>query len=405
MEGEQRFEDHVDKLLNYIRFWQSSDESLKTSIRTKVRMEQLIQEHGFVSGTAPYGYQLRRLGRTNKRGYDLHDLTVDQVEAAAVREIFQMYCHKKEGTHQISTYLNSQALRTKRGALWNSASVRNVLQNPLYTGVQHWGSIITDRFSHLQIIEDELFQIAQKRLLEHKLESPHLGRTKYREDVLLPEQVYCMHCGKRLTVTRNVKKVLRADGTEAVYHRLKYICINKSSLHPYDGQRRYSVNLVDVLVRRQLQSLLLSNTVFSDIKVHPAAQRQDELNQEIKQEQANLDVLKAEVVEVLRGNSAFGSVLINDLLQASEWKLLLLKGELTEVREEMHRHKARWSDLLCLRQKILSEQVRDLNILPIVSQQEIACALISHVELGWGMSVNIKWVFGGTTQLGAGASG
>ena len=32
-EGEQRFESHVDKLMNYIRFWQASGESEKTSLR------------------------------------------------------------------------------------------------------------------------------------------------------------------------------------------------------------------------------------------------------------------------------------------------------------------------------------------------------------------------------------
>lgn len=42
VEGEQRFDDHIDKLLNYIRFWQSSGESLKTSIRTKARMGSVI---------------------------------------------------------------------------------------------------------------------------------------------------------------------------------------------------------------------------------------------------------------------------------------------------------------------------------------------------------------------------
>ena len=35
-EGEQRFDTHVDKLLNYIRFWQASGESEKTSIRVRV---------------------------------------------------------------------------------------------------------------------------------------------------------------------------------------------------------------------------------------------------------------------------------------------------------------------------------------------------------------------------------
>lgn len=43
-EGEQRFDTHVDKLMNYIRFWQASGESIKTSVRIKTRMEQLTQE-------------------------------------------------------------------------------------------------------------------------------------------------------------------------------------------------------------------------------------------------------------------------------------------------------------------------------------------------------------------------
>ena len=41
--GEQRFDNHVDKLLNYIRYWQASGESIKTSVRTKTRLEQLPQ--------------------------------------------------------------------------------------------------------------------------------------------------------------------------------------------------------------------------------------------------------------------------------------------------------------------------------------------------------------------------
>ena len=61
VEGEQKFDDHIDKLLNYIRYWQSSGESLKTSIRTKTRMEQMVKEGYFVGGTPPYGYKLCKL--------------------------------------------------------------------------------------------------------------------------------------------------------------------------------------------------------------------------------------------------------------------------------------------------------------------------------------------------------
>lgn len=43
-EGEQRFDSHVDFLTNYIRFWQASGESKKTSIRTKTALSQMVQE-------------------------------------------------------------------------------------------------------------------------------------------------------------------------------------------------------------------------------------------------------------------------------------------------------------------------------------------------------------------------
>lgn len=46
-EGEQRFDNHTDKLTNYIRFWQADGESEKTSIRTKTSHGQLVQDGRF----------------------------------------------------------------------------------------------------------------------------------------------------------------------------------------------------------------------------------------------------------------------------------------------------------------------------------------------------------------------
>jgi hypothetical protein len=43
-EGQQHFDNHVDKLMNYLRFWQASGESEKTSIRIKSRMQQYFAE-------------------------------------------------------------------------------------------------------------------------------------------------------------------------------------------------------------------------------------------------------------------------------------------------------------------------------------------------------------------------
>ena len=56
-EGEQRFDSHVDKLMNYIRYWQASGESIKTSIRTRTRIEQLTEEGHYTGGTVAFGYK------------------------------------------------------------------------------------------------------------------------------------------------------------------------------------------------------------------------------------------------------------------------------------------------------------------------------------------------------------
>ena len=87
-EGQQRFDNHVDKLLNYIRYWQASGESIKTSIRTKTRLGQIVMEGRFRGGYAPYGYQLVKKGRMGKKNRELFDIEVNPMEAAAVRRIF-----------------------------------------------------------------------------------------------------------------------------------------------------------------------------------------------------------------------------------------------------------------------------------------------------------------------------
>ena len=57
-EGEQRFDNHIDKLLNYIRFWQADGESEKTSVRTRTSLGQIVESGHFKGGVAAFGYDL-----------------------------------------------------------------------------------------------------------------------------------------------------------------------------------------------------------------------------------------------------------------------------------------------------------------------------------------------------------
>ena len=61
-EGQQKFEDQTDKLMNYIRFWQANRESQKTSMRLKTRMAQLTEAGIYHGGTVPCGFMASLMG-------------------------------------------------------------------------------------------------------------------------------------------------------------------------------------------------------------------------------------------------------------------------------------------------------------------------------------------------------
>ena len=111
VEGQQRFDNHVDKLLNYIRCWQASGESIKTSVRVKTRMEQLTQDGLFTGGSIPYGYRLEKRGRINKRNREVCDLTVDDDAAKIVQLIFYKYVHEGYGAQRLCRYLTELGIR------------------------------------------------------------------------------------------------------------------------------------------------------------------------------------------------------------------------------------------------------------------------------------------------------
>ena len=121
------------------RFWQADGESEKTSIRTKTALGQLVEDGGFKGGLAPYGYDLVKSGRFNKRKHEVFELAVNEAEAAVVRIIFDKYVHEGFGAQRIATYLNNLGYRARTGKMWHHAAVRSVseIKQLLWRDLQH----------------------------------------------------------------------------------------------------------------------------------------------------------------------------------------------------------------------------------------------------------------------------
>ncbi len=160
-EGEQRMDSHVDKLMNYIRFWQANGESQKTSTRVKTRLNQMTMEGQFMGGVAPFGYKLIKSGTFNKKGRELMEVIVDDTEEEIVRMIFDMTVKEGYGSYRMSAFLNKQGLRTHNGSKFQCNTINRILKNRMYCGYLIAGGVESPYMERLQIVDENVFEQAQ----------------------------------------------------------------------------------------------------------------------------------------------------------------------------------------------------------------------------------------------------
>lgn len=346
-EGEQRFDTHVDKLMNYIRFWQASGESEKTAIRVRTKHSQMIQEGLWRGGSIPYGYDLVELGRVNKRNKPVPDLVINEEEAAVVRQIYHLMVEEGYGTNRVAQYLNDHGVKTKRDTtLWRGTSVRAIINNPIYKGVLHFGDELSQPFERLQIVSEEMYE---RCLQTTKGRSTHLEnrtvppRTDGRN--LLTGLIFCKSCGCRLCYQHNVLRRKLADGTPRVYERHQFRCYRKiSSRHSCNGPSSYEADPIIAAVESEIRSFLarihctpeeklVSVACSRNAEMYEIAYRQAVKDYEKAQKQVN--ALEEEAVKALTGESQLDLKVVNAMLLKHREKLEAAQREMEETRNRV----------------------------------------------------------------------
>lgn len=349
-EGEQRFENHTDKLTNYIRFWQADGESEKISMRTANSMALLTEDGCFTGGICPYGYQLVRTGRTNKRKREVFDLAVCEEEAAIVRMMFQLAATEGYGAQRIANHLHEQGVKNRAGKNWHPATIRNMLKNILYTGVLRSGNTRSPVQENLRIVDEKNFGRVHE-MLEARSRKNETIRSKplnTRGKSLLSGNVFCGHCGARLCVTTSGKGRRSADGTDTV--RMRYTCQTKSRTHgDCDGQTGYTVEKLDGLLEAIVKNIFSRVSSLSREEVVSARYNNDfsmkkSLLQKLKRdyEKAEMDLrnLKNEIVKAISGESAFPPELLNNLIKEQEQKCGELRQSCLSAEREIQNSEA-----------------------------------------------------------------
>ena len=352
-EGEQRFESHTDRLTNYIRFWQADGESQKTSIRTKTALGQMVEEGRFRGGKTPYGYRLEKSGILNKRKREVNKLVIDDAEAEVIRMMFDLCVSSGYGKFRLAHFLNDHGIRNRKGETWHDATVGAILHNPLYMGILRSGETYSEPFEELQIIKPELFQMAQS-LMSERTNANKEYRTMPLNTTgqsLLSGNVYCGHCGGRLTLTTNGKVYRQADGTPVKKKRIRYVCYNKTRHRAEcDGQTGYTMHILDAVIETILHQVFdKMKCTSSDMIIGGACQKQMALLrsdlQRVKAEntKANKEYesLKAEILKAVQGKSALPMEVLNEVLSETRQKVLDTSHRMTELTMELENESAK----------------------------------------------------------------
>ena len=386
-EGQQRFDTHVDKLMNYIRYWQASGESIKTSVRTKTRMGQIVMEGKFKGGVAAFGYRLEKSGRLNKKNQEVNDLVIDEEEAEVVKLIFDRYANAGLGTQNIATYLTDRGIMNRSGENFVPPTIRNMLKNPTYLGILRSGDSISEPFEHLRIIDDDTFErvqkLAEQRSNEHEA-TRTFPRTTKSKSCLLSGNIFCGHCGGRLTATPVGKDYQKADGTIVPHKYWRYVCYNRTRhKHRCNGQTGYKSSNIDAIVVDLITGIFsefkkVSLSEFMDAqfeaKMKECQSNLDRAQRSLKKNTTDLAALKGEIVNAIQGKSKFTSDILNELIEK-------VAQDHRQAEDDVAQLTAEFNDSEKLIENLKAQHNRFLNWANIFtdSEMEVRKMIIAHL--------------------------
>lgn len=344
-EGEQRIDNHTDRLMNYIRFWQADGESQKTSIRTANSMHILTEQGFFTGGSRPYGYDLVKSGRTNKKRQEVHDLIINEEEAAQIRTMFHLAYTYGYGAQCIANHLNANGYKNRSGNNWHPSTIQSILRNTTYTGILRSGKTVSPVQENLCIVDQKVFDSVQDMLenRSRRYQATRSAPLNTRGNSLMAGNIFCGHCGARLCVTTSGKGRRGPDGKDTV--RTRYCCQTKTRTHgECDGQSGYTVHKVDEIIDAFVRSILekvravnRSEIIQAQNKADMAAKKRHikDLEKEAAKAESELRRLQSEIIKSLTGESAFTPQMLRPVIDAQECRLAELMQALRVAEEDM----------------------------------------------------------------------
>ncbi|MCL2398792.1 MAG: recombinase family protein [Defluviitaleaceae bacterium] len=415
-EGQQTFDDHTDKLINYIHYWQSSGESEHTSIRVAEKHNQLVVDGKFRGGCAPYGYRLEYSGEYNRKGYERKKLVIHELEATVVRRVFELSSDINMGSYRVAQILNDEGLTTQRGKKWTVQTILRMLRNPVYKGDYVAGKVRRKRgkpvtskketwvhsrelVKELTVVDVALWEQVNANISQRDTRA---GATPHdKSGFLLTNVAYCSYCKAKMhpRISRS-KRQLKGTGEIAVYSSKYYFCPKKARQGDCDGYVQHGIKRIEAALLDEIYAYLdsikamdISRTIMNrkakllkgqSETIKPMLQKIATLKKEVAR-------LEEEILKCLAGESAFTQKQLSEAMSDKVSELSAMEHEVKTEKEKTAVAINRLDELTVFRKLVVSWK-KEFSRANTETQSALISMVIDHVHIARD-SVDIKFKY------------
>lgn len=379
-EGQLKTTEHVDKLINYLRFWQAEGESIKTGMRVKSAQETMVKAGKFVGGKAPLGYNLVYSGDISNHGRALKKLEINKEQAEIVRTIFDYAINYGYGAYKIAKVLNEEGIKPINDN-WKACTVSQILQNPLYKGyitynrrqrsgcggnyektpMENW--ILSEKqIPELVIIPektwDKVQELREKRKSNYK-KARDEGNGKYEATstgtLSLMGLIYCGCCGRRLTNASKYDYWTTKAGEKKKKVVGRYRCTNKANATlACNGKTYYRAEEIEPIVYSTVTAYLDSlkkADIYEDILEMQTIEK-DKIKKEIAQiekkiisAKKDIETLELNIPSALRGEIPLSVEKLSEMIKSKEDKIKEHEISVKEKTDELEKMQINQKDI------------------------------------------------------------
>jgi len=245
-------------------------------VQTMEGRRQKAREGKWNGGFAPYGYKLVA-GK----------LEIEEIEAEAVRLIFDKYANTEMGANGVAKYLGQQGIKKQerqngKSPFFSASLIRKLIENPVYNGKIAYGRRKNEKVNgtrgkyhivkqenyllfdgiHEAIIDEELWEKAQEKRKVQAKRYEHINKGKNEKIHLLSGLLCCPMCGTGMYGNKSIKKKNGKHYKDYFYYGCKHRNITRGHKCTYNKQLKEEK--LDSAVAEVI-SKLVSNPKFAEM--------------------------------------------------------------------------------------------------------------------------------------------